>query len=98
MRDLPSQNCEAVKLLHSRSLATRAAELAGLVGVEPAIVDVEGSGDSGRVALLEQDHREDIEEALGRIDSDDGALVVYTSGTTGKPRAPSTRTGAASTK
>ena len=86
MRDLPSQNCEAVKLLHSRSLATRAAELAGLVGVEPAIVDVEGSGDSGRVALLEQDHREDIEEALGRIDSDEGALVVYTSGTTGKPK------------
>lgn len=82
------QNCEAVNLLYCSGLEGKAGELAGPTGVRSTVVDVNaGLGKESKEAMvLSAEEREEIETALRGIGSEDGALIVYTSGTTGKPK------------
>lgn len=70
--------------MHCNTFAEKAKELALPLGLRSKGVDV--ASQEGSSAPLSSDQLQDVAKSIDGIDSEDGALIVYTSGTTGKPK------------
>ena len=83
------QDCEAVRLLHCREHEQRAHQLVRQLGIESIRVDVEDNEAVTSVSsqrALCANTLEEVKKDIQSLQSKDGALIVYTSGTTGKPK------------